>query len=121
MSSEFKTMDKELIVDVVRRRVSPSKNIGDFKCDKGMSMYVNKAILNHIFSNVYNYFSGSTLEHDLALFLKSGGKEFSDINLVLDGTIIPAHKSILAARCAYFQALFRSFMPPDKTVNVRFF
>lgn len=54
----------------------------------------------------------------MALFLKSGGKEFCDINLILDGHIIPAHKAILAARCTYFQAMFRSFMPPDNTVNV---
>jgi len=54
----------------------------------------------------------------MAFFLKTGGKDFCDINLVLDGTIIPAHKSILAARCTYFQAMFRSFMPIDNTVNV---
>jgi leucine-zipper-like transcriptional regulator 1 len=49
---------------------------------------------------------GTTLESDMAVFLKSTGKEFCDINLVLDGNeVIPAHKTILAARCAYFQAM----------------
>lgn len=54
----------------------------------------------------------------MANFLRSGGNDFCDINLVLDGKIIPSHKSILAARCSYFQAMFRSFMPLDSTVNV---
>lgn len=54
----------------------------------------------------------------MAIFLKSGGKEFCDINLILDGNVIPAHKSILSARCTYFQAMFRSFMPSDNSVNV---
>lgn len=55
----------------------------------------------------------------MAAFLRSSGKEFCDINLILDDRVIPAHKSILAARCSYFQGMFRSFMPPDNTVNVR--
>lgn len=54
----------------------------------------------------------------MAAFLESSGKDFCDIHLVLDGHVIPAHKSILSARCSYFQAMFRSFMPPDNTVNV---
>lgn len=52
-------------------------------------------------------------------FLKDTGDEFCDIQLILDDRRIPAHKSILAARCSYFQAMFRSFMPQDNTVNVR--
>lgn len=55
----------------------------------------------------------------MATFLRGSGKEFCDINLILDGRVIPAHKSILAARCSYFQAMFRSFNPPDNTVNVQ--
>ncbi|KAJ6635081.1 Leucine-zipper-like transcriptional regulator 1 like [Pseudolycoriella hygida] len=61
----------------------------------------------------------TTLENDMAIFLKTGGGEFCDIDLTLDGHIIPAHKSILSARCTYFQAMFRSFMPPDNTVNIQ--
>lgn len=57
----------------------------------------------------------------MAVFLKTSGAEFCDINLILDGHVIPAHKSILSARCTYFQAMFRSFMPPDNTVNVGHF
>lgn len=56
----------------------------------------------------------------MAVFLESTGKDFCDISLVLDGQVIMAHKSILSARTQYFQAMFRSFMPPDNTVNVSF-
>lgn len=52
-------------------------------------------------------------------FLKSVGREFCDITLMLDGVPIPAHKAILAARCSYFEGMFRSFMPENNTVNVR--
>ena len=52
------------------------------------------------------------------MFLQSSGKEFCDITLVLDGTHIPAHKAILAARCNYFEALFRWSIPEDNTVTV---
>lgn len=67
-----------------------------------------------------SFILGTTLEQDLETFLKSSGKEFCDIILMLDGNPIPAHKSILAARCSYFEALFRSFMPEDNVVNVSF-
>jgi hypothetical protein len=52
------------------------------------------------------------------MFLQSSGKEFCDITLVLDGTHIPAHKAILAARCNYFEALFRWSIPEDNIVTV---
>lgn len=55
----------------------------------------------------------------MEMFLRSVGKEFCDVTLVLEETSIPAHKAILAARCSYFEAMFRSFMPEDSTVNVR--
>lgn len=54
----------------------------------------------------------------MAVFLSVNGREFCDIDLVLDGQNIPAHKTILAARCGYFEAMFRSFMPADGKVNV---
>jgi len=52
-------------------------------------------------------------------FLRSVGREFSDITLMLDGTPIYAHKAILAARCSYFEAMFRSFNPQDKTAKIQ--
>lgn len=51
-------------------------------------------------------------------FLKSCGREFCDITLIVEDVRIPAHKAILAARCSYFEAMFRSFMPENNMVNV---
>lgn len=98
LSNDFVTLDKPLMVEIIRKRVFPGR--------------VNDLIRT-------SRLIGTTLENDMAAFLRNGGKDFCDINLVLDDQIIPAHKSILAARCSYFQAMFRSFMPPDNTVNVR--
>lgn len=54
----------------------------------------------------------------MEMFLRSIGKEFCDVTLLLEDTLLPAHKAILAARCSYFEAMFRSFMPEDSKVNV---
>jgi hypothetical protein len=62
----------------------------------------------------------NSLEKDVELFLKGIGHEFCDIILMLDGNPIPAHMGILAGRCSYFEAMFRSFMPEDNTVQVSF-
>lgn len=98
MSQEFANLEKVLIVEIIRKRLSPGKVVTELRNEKSV---------------------GTTLENDMAIFLKSGGKEFCDINLLLDGNVvIPAHKSILAARCSYFQGLFRSFPPPENTVKV---
>lgn len=51
-------------------------------------------------------------------FLKSVGQDFCDITLMLDGTPLRAHKAVLAARCSYFEAMFRSFMPENSMVQV---
>ena len=51
-------------------------------------------------------------------FLNETGQEFCDITLLLDDVQYTAHKAILAARCSYFEAMFRSFMPSDHTVKV---
>ena len=62
--------------------------------------------------------AGTNLEQDMEMFLRSIGKEFCDVTLILEETSIPAHKAILAARCSYFEAMFRLFTPKDSTVNV---
>ena len=36
-------------------------------------------------------------------FLSHVGQEFADITLILDGTPIPSHKAVLAARSSYFE------------------
>lgn len=102
MSSDFAILEKQLLVEIIRKRLNPHAS----KASEAEMKY-DKTI-------------GTTLENDMAVFLKSGGKEFCDINLVLDGAVIAAHKSILAARCQYFQGMFRSFNPTDNTVNVSF-
>lgn len=98
MSPEFAALEKVLIVEIIRKRLNPGRPPTDLRNEKSI---------------------GTTLESDMEIFLKSGGKEFCDINLLLGDTVIPAHKSILAARCSYFQGLFRSFPPPENTVKVR--
>ncbi|ROT65463.1 putative lztr-1 [Penaeus vannamei] len=62
--------------------------------------------------------SGTTLEQDMEQLLKSVGQEFCDITLMLAGTPIRAHKAVLAARCSYFEAMFRSFMPENSIVQI---
>ena len=69
-------------------------------------------------SYYYLIFADHSLEKDMEIFLKTVGREFCDIMLILDSTPIPAHKPILAARCNYFEAMFRSFMPENSSVNV---
>lgn len=61
---------------------------------------------------------GTTLEQDMEQFLKSVGHDFCDITLMLDGSPIRGHKAVLAARCSYFEAMFRSFMPENSIVQV---
>ena len=63
--------------------------------------------------------SGTTLEQDMEVFLNSVGKELCDITLMVGGNPMPAHKAVLAARCSYFEAMFRSFMPENNVVQVR--
>ena len=98
MRDEFETVEKELMIDIIRRRQMPEV----FKGNE---------------NNVENV--GTSLEEDLEAYLKKEGEDFCDIILKVEDTQIPAHKAILAARCAYFQSMFRSFMPADKTVNIQ--
>lgn len=96
-STEFETLDEVLIVDIIRRKHLPQVKTQEEK----------------LFGKV-----GTSLEEDLAMFLRSTGMEFCDVDLVLGANVIPAHKAVLAARCAYFEGMFRSFMPRDCKVKV---
>jgi hypothetical protein len=63
--------------------------------------------------------AGTTLEEDMKYFLlNKTGREFSDVDLILDDDSIPSHKAVLAARSSYFEAMFRSFSPPDNKVPI---
>jgi len=53
-------------------------------------------------------------------FLRDVGGEFCDVTLLLDDVRISAHKAVLAARCTYFEAMFRSFMPDDGCVKASY-
>lgn len=97
MSEEFEMIAQPLMVEIIRRRQMPS---------------VRRLIEPHFDS------TGTTLEQDMEAFLRLTGKDFCDITLVLDGQPIPSHKSLLAARCSYFEAMFRSFMPENNRVTI---
>ncbi|XP_038075790.1 leucine-zipper-like transcriptional regulator 1 [Patiria miniata] len=101
MSKEFEGLSQPLMVEVVRRRQLASGR-----------PYQHEKMPD--FNKSYE-----CLEQDMEGFLKSKlGQEYADITLMLDGTAIPAHKAVLAARSSFFEAMFRSFMPEDDSVNV---
>lgn len=99
MSQEFETLDQPLMVEIIRRRQMPQ----------------TRTFTKYEYESV----TGTSLEQDMDAFLKSVGREFCDITLRLNGMPIPAHKAILAARCSYFEAMFRSFMPENNMVNIQ--
>lgn len=135
MAKEFIDLEKLLIVDVIRKRLENSLTSGGVNSSSGGGSGGSSSgsgsggnncssgsisIQKNLEATKYDKigYNGTTLENDMAIFLQNGGEEFCDINLMLDGHLIPAHKSILSARCTYFQAMFRSFMPSDNLVNV---
>ena len=65
-----------------------------------------------------SFSAANTLETDMELFLTKTGHEFCDFTLMLDGESIQTHMSIMASRCAYFECMFRSMMPENKTTEV---
>ena len=97
MSKEFETLDQPLMVEIIRRRQTPPLR----------SLQEELKEIDHC----------TDLREDLKRFLKVGA-EFSDIDLVLDGVLIPSHKAILAARSSYFEGMLRSFCPVDNKVLV---
>ncbi|XP_052738734.1 leucine-zipper-like transcriptional regulator 1 homolog isoform X2 [Bicyclus anynana] len=97
MSPAFEEMEQKLMVEVIRRRHQPH----------------HKLAPNH---DQEEEVQGTTLEQDMSVFV--GGAELADVTLRVAGATRPAHRSILAARAAYFEAMFRSFSPRDNVVNV---
>jgi len=96
MSKEFETLDQPLMVEIIRRRQTPQ--------------------LRSLQEDARSE-TGPTIHDDLRYFLRNGA-EFADISLVLEGTPIPSHKAVLAARSSYFEGMVRSFCPPDNKVIV---
>ena len=104
MSSAFETLDPNLMVQIVRRQqfrsrpTSPDSHASDDDIQPPPS-----------------------LQDDLRDFLVSEvGREFTDVSLRVEDQVVPAHKVVLAARCSYFEALFRSFMPENHEVEITF-
>lgn len=95
MSCEFETLSSSMMVEIIRRKLTPPHPESNTEFSSfNMSM-----------------FSINTLEEEMRRFLQTD-EEFTDINLIVDGETIRAHRAILAARCSYFEAMFRSFTPP---------
>ncbi len=104
MSNSFETLDKALMVQVIRRQLfrsrptSPDPPAVQSQADLPFS-----------------------LQDNLRDFLDSDlGRVFTDIKLRVGDEIVLAHKAVLAARCAFFEALFRSFMPENHEVEITF-
>lgn len=103
MSSAFETLDRELMVQIIRRQQFRSRPTSpDPHTDDDVSV-------------------PSSLRDNLSDFLQSeSGRPFTDVALKVGSDVVLAHKPILAARCAYFEALFRSFMPGNHEVEITF-
>ncbi|XP_050668397.1 leucine-zipper-like transcriptional regulator 1 homolog isoform X2 [Leptidea sinapis] len=101
MSTEFEQMEQKLMVEVIRRRQQPS---------------CKQPAVNH---DCEEEITGTTLEQDMCVFVSGGGSDLADVKLRVGSSMRPAHRSILAARAAYFEAMFRSFSPQDNVVNIQ--
>ncbi|PAA55362.1 hypothetical protein BOX15_Mlig010006g2, partial [Macrostomum lignano] len=113
-SREFEELDKPLILEVVRRRerfaASPSGAVSAANSANRIIDAHKRDILEHT----------NSLKKDMAIFLSTVGPDYSDVTLLLGEHRISAHRAVLAARCGYFEALFRSFPPKDDVVEVSF-
>lgn len=102
MSKAFESLDRVLMVQIVRRQQFRSRPTSPEPLPNGLV-------------------APSSLQNDLQEFLCSeSGRPFADVILCVGEEKVFAHKPILSARCAYFEALFRSFMPLDHCVEITF-
>ncbi|XP_049699014.1 leucine-zipper-like transcriptional regulator 1 isoform X2 [Helicoverpa armigera] len=101
MSKEFEEMEQSLMVEVIRRRQQPPPK-------------PNATTQNEYDEEII----GTTLEQDMSVLLTSS-VWLADVRLRVGAALRPAHRSVLAARAAYFEAMFRSFSPHDNIVNIQ--
>lgn len=103
MSPAFESLDPNLMVEIVRRRESHSRPTSpDVSQDREAGV-------------------PASLKDDMRKFLETDkGRPFADVILQVDGCVVYAHSSILASRSSYFEAMFRSFMPGNRTTVVKF-
>jgi len=98
LGTDFENLDKRLMVEIIRRKQQQQQNtIPD--------------------SPTLSLLSVPTLVDDLRELLLEDNM-FSDFTLCLKGKEVKAHKVVLAARSSYFEALFRSFPPPEAKSNI---
>ena len=105
MSKQFESLDQPLMVEIIRRRQLKDNN-ADIT-----------PIINQSLDKAKIQLDKNTLEEDMRNFLAA--QEFVDSTLTLNGSSFPAHKTILIARSAYFEGLFRSFSGNDNSVQVQ--
>lgn len=101
-SKKFEGLDTSLVVEIVRSKTNLSN-------ESSATSVTDQS------SDVKD----SSIVQDMEVFFKSIGSEFSDVTLLVGGYLIPAHKCILAARCSYFEAMLRSFNPPDNIIRIQ--
>ena len=104
MTASFESLDRSLMVEIVRRQqfrsrpTSPNHHSGE-----------EEAVVP------------SSLQDDLReLLLTDAGRPFADLILQVGEKEVLAHKPVLIARCSYFEALCRSFMPQNHRVEITF-
>ncbi|CAG2183316.1 unnamed protein product, partial [Oppiella nova] len=120
MSKEFETLSQPLMVEIIRRKQTPTVRTFGSNLDTKQSMNTNTANIIRDKTNSKNSSNtfGTTLEQDMELFLTTSGKEFCDITLIVGSHPLMAHKSVLAARSQYFEGMFRSLPPQNNTVTI---
>ncbi len=104
MSNSFDTLDKTLMVQIIRRQLFRSRPTSpDPPAVQGQDDFP------------------LSIQDDLKEFLSGDvGRPFTDIILKVGGHVVLAHKAILAVRCMFFEALFRSFMPGNHEIEITF-
>ena len=104
MSNSFETLDKNLMVQIIRRQLIRSR-----PTSPDPPSVQDQANIP------------SSLQDDLKQFMDSdSGQPLADIALRVGEEVVLAHKAVLIARCAFFEALFRSFMPENSEVEITF-
>lgn len=100
MGKDFELLDKALMIEIVRRK----------------QLQQQHPVLDSPNLSAKNV---PTLADDLKKLLSSSElNRFSDFKLCLHGKEYKSHKVVLAARSSYFEAMFRSFSPPERRSQI---
>ena len=113
MLPEFDSLESGLVVEIVRKQLKQSRG-----GQSSQEHYSHSECSYNPSAQTPQFYP--SLESDFKAFLEDLGLQFADILLQIGPKSFPAHKCILAARCKYFEAMFRSFMPTDAKVNITF-